>query len=74
MPFTKMQQFVDAETTSQGYEERLDILKEIKRDVEAMIKATQEMAVEDGEAYFKEIEYKEYMVKAHTKKRFTWIK
>jgi len=52
----------------------LDILKEIKRDVEAMIKATQEMAVEDGEAYFKEIEYKEYMVKAHTKKRFTWIK
>ena len=53
MPFTKMQQFVDAETTSQGYEERLDILKEIKRDVEAMIAATQQLAVEDGLAEMK---------------------
>ena len=53
MPFTKMQQFVDAEVQTQSHADRLAILKEIKSDVEAMITATQELAVEDGLAEMK---------------------
>ena len=56
MPFTKVQQFVDAEVQTQSHADRLAILKEIKSDVEAMIKATQELAVEDGLAEMKTCE------------------
>ena len=50
MPFTKVQQFVDAEIYSgsdpevanvDDIKERLAVLKEIKSDVDAMIKAAQ---------------------------------
>ena len=62
MPFTKVQQFVDAEIYSgsdpevaniDDIKERLAVLKEIKSDVDAMIKAAQEMAIEDGIAEMK---------------------
>ena len=56
MPFTKMQQFVDAEVQTQSHADRLAILKEIKSDIDAMIKATQELAVEDGLAEMKTCE------------------
>ena len=83
MPFTKVQQFVDAEIYGgsdpevgcpEDPRDRLAVLKEIQNDVAALIQATKEMAVEDGLAYFKAVDYKEYTVKAHTKQRFTWIK
>ena len=65
MPFTRVQQFVDAEIYGGSDPEvgcpddprdRLAVLKEIQNDVAALIQATKEMAVEDGIAEYKTFE------------------
>ncbi len=56
MPLTKVQKLVEKEAKTESHADRLAVLKEIKSDIDAMIKATQELAVEDGIAEYKTFE------------------
>ena len=56
MPLTKVQKLVEKEAKTESHADRLAVLKEIKSDIDAMIKATQELAVEDGIAEYKTCE------------------
>ena len=51
----------------------LEALSRLKKAVETRIQAYREIAVQDGQAYFKEVWTEEHVVKGHHKKRFTWI-
>ena len=56
MPLTKVQKLVEKKAKTESHADRLAVLKEIKSDIDAMIKATQELAVEDGIAEYKTCE------------------
>ncbi len=56
MPLTKIQKLVEKEAKTQSPADRLTVLKEIKSDIDDMIKETQELAVKEGIAEYKTFE------------------